>query len=93
MALKVDTQTDRIYLARRNARSVEIFDPLSLLPVDSIPTGADAAYLAIDGEGNNLYVALPEKDEVRVIRIVGRETVTRIEVGKDPYGLALSGER
>jgi YVTN family beta-propeller protein len=92
-ALKVDPQTDRIYLARRNAGSVEVFDPLSSLPTDAIPMEGDVSFLAIDGEGDNLYALLGVRHEVQVVRIVGKQTIARAEVGENPYGLALAGER
>ncbi len=92
-ALKVDPQSDRIYLARRGARTLEIYDPLSFLPVDTIPTEGDVSFLTIDDEGNNLYLVLPEINQVQVLRIVGKETIARAEVGDGPSRVALSGER
>ncbi len=92
-ALKVDPVTDRIYLARRNALEIDIYDPFSLLPVDSIPVPGEVAYMTIDDEGNNLAVVLPDEREVRVLRLVGEQTVARIDVGKDPCWAALLGER
>ncbi len=93
IALKVDSQTDRIYLARRGAGTLEIYDPLSLLPVDTIPTEGDVSFLTIDDEGNNLYLLLPGMNQVQVLRIVGKETTARAEVGTDPSRVALLGER
>jgi len=92
-ALKVDTQTDRIYLARRGTGEVVIYEPFSLLPVDSIRTGQDASYLAIDGETNNLLVVLPEANETRVIPLVGKKTAARIDVPDAPAWVTVAGER
>ena len=92
-ALKVDPRTDRIYLANRNTDSVEIYDPLSFLPVDSIPTDGDVAFLVIDDEGNNLYLVLSQRNQVQAVRLVGKEITARAEIGEDPYGIALAGER
>lgn len=93
VALKVDLRTDRIYLARRNTGSVEVFDPNSFLPVDAIPTGGQVSYLTIDDEGYNLCLVLADKNEVDVLRIVGKEITARVEVGDDPYRVTLAGER
>ncbi len=92
-ALIVDSRTDRIYLARRNAFEIDIYDPISLLPVDAIPVPGEVAHMAIDDEGNNLVVVLPEQREIRILRLVGDETVARIDVGGDPFRTAFPGER
>ena len=63
-ALKVDSRTDLIYLARRGTGEIAIYDPFSFLPIDSYRTGGDAAYLTIDGEGNNLCAVLPGRTRV-----------------------------
>jgi hypothetical protein len=49
--------------------------------------------MTIDGEGNNLYLALPALDTIEVLRIVGKSATARVEVGADPYAVALLGER
>lgn len=93
LALKVDPQTDRIYLARRGAGTLDIYDPFSFLPVDTIPTEGDVSFLTIDDEGNNLYLILSEINQVQVLRVVGKETTVRAEVGVGPTRVALVGER
>jgi len=92
-AVMVNVETDRVYLANRQAGSLNIYEPLSLLPIDSIPIGSEISFTAIDDEGNNLYVVQPQRDEVQVLRIVGRKTIARVEVGDEPYDVVLSGER
>lgn len=91
--LKVDSESDRIYVARRGAGEVQVFDPLSLLPVDAFPVDGDVSFLSIDGEGNSLWLAMPGTDQVEAIRIVGRTAAARVDVGDDPYAVALLGER
>ena len=92
-ALKVDAQSDRIYVARKGAPEVQVFDPLSLLPVDAIPVDGDVSFMAIDGEGNNLCLALQGLAAIEVLRIVGKTATAHVEVGVDPYAVALLGER
>lgn len=92
-AVKVDARNDRIYLARRTAGQVDVYDPLSLLPIDALPIAGEISFLAIDDEGNNLYLARPGEGEVEVLRIVGKSATARVEVGEDPYGVALLGAR
>lgn len=92
-AVKVNLETDRVYVANRQSRSLDIYEPFSLLPIDSIPIGGEVSFMAIDDQGNNLYVVLPERGEVQILRIVGRKTTARVEVGDAPYDVVLSGER
>ncbi len=92
-AVKVDPKTDRLYLAIRGTDSVDIYDRLSLLPVDAIPADGDVENMTIDDEGFNLYLVIPGADEVQAVRLVSKETTARTDVGDDPYGVALSGER
>jgi DNA-binding beta-propeller fold protein YncE len=92
-ALKVDSKTDLIYLSRQGSGEVAIYDPFSLLPVDSYRTEGDASYLTIDGEGNNLCIVLPGTNGVRAVRLVGKETASETDVGEDPYRVTLMGER
>ncbi len=93
IALKVDSRTGRIYLARRRTGQVEVFDPIAAMPVDFLATGDDVSYIAIDGEGNNLLLVQPAPGEIRVVGIVSRRTEARVDVGDDPYGVTLMGER
>jgi len=92
-SLKVDARTDLIYLARQRTGEIAVYDPFSFLPIDIYRTGGDAAYLTIDGEGNNLCAVLPGESGLRMVRLVGKETVFETEVGEDPFRVALMGER
>jgi len=92
-ALESDPNTDRVYLARTGSPGIDVYDPFSLLPVETIPAWGDVGYLTIDAESNNLGLVLPRNDEVRLLRIVGGQTVGRIDVGENPCWLSFSGER
>ncbi len=92
-ALKVDPRTDRIFVARRGAPPVDVYDPLSFLPIDFVPTGGEVGYMAVDVEGNNLYLVLPAEAEVRTVRLVTKKMAADTDVGGDPYWVTLVGER
>lgn len=91
-ALTLDPRTNRVYLARRGAGTVDVYDPSSLLPIDSIPTDSDVAYLAIDGELNNLAMLLVQAGSVRLIGLTNRDPVAEIDIGVEPYWVAFVGE-
>ena len=92
-ALKVDPRTDQIYLYRRHAGQVEIFDPFSSLPIDFVRSDEEVGFMTIDGEGNNLLLVLPEANAIRGVRLVGKGDAARLDVGEDPYRVTLMGER
>jgi YVTN family beta-propeller protein len=92
-ALKVDSRTDLIYLAKRFSEDIDVYDPFSFLPIDTVRAGGEASYLAIDGEGNNLIIVSPGMNRLRIVHLVGKGTVAEIDVGDDPYRVAIMGER
>ena len=92
-ALTVDPRSDRIYLARHGTRTVEIFDPFSFLPVDTLPVTGDVAHLTIDREGNTLFLSIPRARAVRIVRLVGKRSVTDMDFPGEPSWVALLRER
>jgi len=49
--------------------------------------------MTIDGEGNNLFLVLPEINAIRGVRLIGKGTSALFDVGEDPYRATLMGER
>lgn len=92
-SIKVDPRTDLVYLGRKNDVVVEIYDPLAFVSVDVIRTGGTIAYMAIDGEENNLYLVNPELKRLMVSNLVSKRIIYEIDVGEEPYWVALMGER
>lgn len=92
-AIKVDSMTDLIYTGKKHDSMLEVYDPFSFIPVDSIRTGGAASYMTIDGEGNNLCIVEPGRKELLFVNLVSRKVVGTVDVGEDPYWVALMGER
>lgn len=90
-ALKVDTRSDLLYLAR--GAVLEVFDPLGLYPMDTLTIDAAVSYMAIDGDENNLYLVLPGKRQVAVYSLDSRKRIATLDTGDDPCWLNLMGER
>jgi YVTN family beta-propeller protein len=93
IALKVDTKTNLIYLVRQPSEGVDIYDPSSMLPIDFIKAGGQVSYMTIDGEGNNLYMLIPEKRILAVVNLIRKGPVKEIDVGEDPYWVTFMGDR
>ena len=92
-SIKVDTRTDLVYLGKGNDILVEVYEPFSFVPVDSIRTEGGIIYMTIDGEENNLYMVNPETRSVMISNLVRKKIVTEIDVGEGPYWVTMMGER
>ncbi|MBZ0154871.1 MAG: YncE family protein [Alphaproteobacteria bacterium] len=91
--IKVDTLTDMIYLCRTHDGTVEIYDPFSLFPGDLIRMESGVVFFTVDGEENTFYLALPDQKVVVGLNSINKKVVSVIDVGEDPYWIAVMGER
>ena len=92
-SIKVDPQTDLVYMGRGRDTVVEVYDPFSFVSVDSIDTKAGITYMTIDGDENNLYMVNPEMKSVMVSRLVRKKVISEMDVGESPYWVTMMGER
>jgi YVTN family beta-propeller protein len=91
--VKIDPRTDFLILGKDREATIAVYDPFSYTPADVIPVGGGAAHLGIDGDENNLYVAVPERKAVRVVSLVSRRIIGEIEVSDSPSWVVVMGER
>jgi len=91
-ALKVDPDTDLLYVANGDRR-LAIFDPFSLLPIDYLDLPGAVSWMSIDAAENVLFALLPESGSVAAIQLTTKETLALFDVGEQPRVLALMGER
>jgi YVTN family beta-propeller protein len=92
-SIKVDNRTDLVFLGRKNDITVEVYDPLSFVPVDIIRAGGTIAYMTIDGEEGNLYLVNEDKKSLMVNNLVRKRIVFEMDVGEGPYWVTMMGER
>jgi YVTN family beta-propeller protein len=92
-SVKVDPNTDLIYLGRRHDFAVGLHEPIAFAPVGSIGTGASIAYMAVDGDDNTLFMVSPDRKSVLAANLTGRRIVGEMDVGDDPYWVTMMGER
>lgn len=93
ISIKVDIQTDLVYMGRGRDTTVEVYDPFLFVVVDSINTGAGISYMTIDGDENNLYMVNPQVKSVMVSRLVRKKVIAEMDVGEGPYWVTMMGER
>jgi len=92
-AIKVDTNTDLIYLGRKSDIMVEAYNPFSFVPVDYVRTGGGTNYMSIDGEVSNLYILNSETKNLMVFNLNSKKMVAEMDVGEGPYWVTMMGER
>jgi hypothetical protein len=92
-SVKVDPNTDLIYLGRRRDFAVGVYEPMAFAPVGSVGTGASIAYMAVDGDTNTLFMVSPDRKSVLTASLTGRRIVGEIDVGEGPYWVTMMGER
>jgi hypothetical protein len=93
VSIKVDPQTDLVYMGRWRDTAVEVYDPFSFVVVDSVNTRAGITYMTIDGDENNLYMVNPDMKSLMVSRLVRKKVFSEMDVGESPYWVTMMGER
>lgn len=93
LSIKVDTQTDLIFVGSRLGGEISVVDPFSLMFIDSVWVEGTAAYMTIDDEENTLFVVLPDRKALQKINLVSKDIMAELEVQKDAYAVIVTGER
>lgn len=92
-SLKVDPNTDLVYLGKVRDFGVGLYDPLAFAPVGFVDTGGAVAQMTADGDGNNLFMVTPDRKAVLVANLTSKRIVGEIDVGDDPSWVTMMGER
>ena len=92
-SLKVDSRSDLVYLGKSDETVLQVFDPFSLMPVDSIDLPDGTSYLAIDDVENTLLALLPARRAVVFVDLTTRRLVGAVDVGTEPFLVTVIGER
>ncbi len=92
-AILVDSATDLIYLGRHHVPRVDIYDPFSLLPVDFLEVPGGVVDMVIDDEENRLLLAVPEKELVVSVDLIGKGVEGIFDVGTGAHSVDLMRAR
>jgi YVTN family beta-propeller protein len=92
-ALKVDPRTDLVYVGRGDEGRIQVFDPISELPVDSIQVPGPVSYLALDDVENALVAVIPSLRQVAFVDVTRKRLAGTVDLGGEPYQVVLLGER
>jgi YVTN family beta-propeller protein len=89
----VDARTDLVYVAGDLGGRIQIFDPVSLVPVDALDLPGEVGWLAIADAENALFALLADRRQIAVLDLSGREALGVVDVGDAPYQIVLAGQR
>jgi YVTN family beta-propeller protein len=91
-AIKVDPNTDLVYLGAKREPAVGVYEPFSFVPVDFLDTGAGVAHMATDADENALYLVSPDTNRVVVSHRIRRRIAGELDAGEGPSWISLMGE-
>jgi YVTN family beta-propeller protein len=91
--IKVDSSTDRLYVAKKHDTLIDIYDPFSAIPMDFLKVAGGASYMLIDAEENNLLLVLPEQHALQSINLISKKERFLTDTGNLPYWSSIMGER
>lgn len=89
----VDPRSDLVYVGRADEGRIQVFDPISALPVDAIEVPGPVSYLAVDHVENALVAVLATLGQVVFVDVARKRLVATVDVGAAPYQVAVMGER
>lgn len=92
-SVKVDPNTDLVYLGKVRDFAVGLFDPFAFSPVGFVDSGSAIAQMTADGDENRLFMVNPDRKSVLVANLTSRRIVGEVDVGDDPYWVTMMGER
>jgi YVTN family beta-propeller protein len=92
-ALKVDPRSDLVYVGKSDETILQVFDPFSLMPVDTIELPEGTSYLTIDDVENTMLALLPDRRAVAFVNLTTRRVESVVDVGNEPFIVTVIGER
>jgi YVTN family beta-propeller protein len=93
VSVAVDPRTDWVYVSSGDTGQLQLYAPMSPLPVGRVDLSASATFLALDNAYDVLLGAMPGKRGVFFMEFTSRKVLSGIETGGRPYGVGVVGER
>jgi DNA-binding beta-propeller fold protein YncE len=93
VTLKIDSRSDLIYLAKRDDRRINVYDPFALIPIDFFDLPAGVTWFAIDDAENTLLALMPSRRSVGIVDLPSRRLLGTVVVGEEPYMVTVAAER
>jgi YVTN family beta-propeller protein len=91
-SIAVDPRSDLVYVGRGDGGGIQVFDPMSALPVDAIAVPGPVTWLAVDVIENAL-VAVLATGQVAFVDLARKRLAGAADVGAPAFQAALLGGR
>ena len=92
-AVLVDPRTEYVYVSSGDTGELQVFAPLTPLPVARIELPGAASWLAIDGTYEALLCVVPSRKGLAAVELNSRKVLPLVDLGDMPYAAAVVGER
>ena len=94
VSVHVDPRTDYVYVSMGDTGQLQLFAPLTPLPVGRVELPGPATWLAIDDAYDVLLCVIPSRTGVACMELTSRKVLPDARDGLvTPYGAAVVGER
>jgi YVTN family beta-propeller protein len=93
VSVHVDPRTDYVYVGMGDTGQLQLFAPLTPLPVGRVELPGPATWLAIDDAYDALLCVIPSRTGVAAMELTSRKVLPMLDTGDSPYGAAVVGER
>ena len=93
VSVHVNPRTDFAYVSQGDVGGLQVFLPLSPMPMDRLELPGPATWLAIDDLDDVLVTVIPSRREAAGVELTGRKTLPGMDVGEAPYAVVLTGQR
>lgn len=91
-SIKVDPNTDLVYLGGKRELAVGVYEPFSLAPIGFLDSGAGIVHMVTEREENALYLASLDTNRVLAFHRIRRRIVGEVDVGDGPSWISVMGE-
>lgn len=92
-SVHVDTRTDYVYVSMGDTGEIQLFAPLSPLPVGRVTLPGPATWLSIDDAYDLLACVVPSRKGVAFMDLTSRKVLPLLDTGESPYAAVVVGER
>jgi YVTN family beta-propeller protein len=92
-SIKVDPNTDLVYVGMEGGEVVRVYDAASLVPVETVDVVAPVDEMTIGAEDNTMLFLARDKQSITFMDLTNRKIVGELKVGCSPYAVGLMKER
>jgi DNA-binding beta-propeller fold protein YncE len=93
VSVHVNPRNDYVYVSQGGEGSVQVFSPMTSLPVGRWQLPGEAVWMASDVLDDVLFAVVPSSRETSGVEQTARRVLPGFDVGDEPYSVVLAGPR